>query len=470
VRVKRVRGKKILLLPLIAMFLSVMFMGNPALAAPKTTLYLDPALLPGPGQTGMVGDEFWVSVMIKDAADVWAVQFTVTYAPYVSVLTASEFTEGTFMSDGGTHPTMFFYTVDTFHGEFTAVILRTGAEPRVGASGDGELLTFKFKVIEAGSCPLGIEDSILLNSDGYQISHNTIGGFYQGTSASLIRVNLPDGRKVTAGDTFTICPKVRNDGEEKVNVTVRFDLVRLEDGRQIQIRAGQTYTGGGLGEPLPYEYLYLDEFNEWYYEFTGDPLNALGEPDGLYIEGNADAQWASSYSFEDIDLAGKEIANIWVEGYTRYPNGFTEGVDIDLYGLPAFAWWGSCYGTSDWGWHGTRWIDGESVLQQEPYLADEATLNAAELLIYNYLGDAPDVIQIDSMRLKVEFAAITPVIADTYELLPGQELELPCVTWLSNIDHAGTYELTATIEYTSDFFSWNSWASKQKTLTFWIVP
>lgn len=465
------RGKKILLLSLIAMFLSVMFVGNnPALSAPSTTIYLNPALLPGPGQTGSIGDEFWVSVMIKDAVNVWAVQFTVAYAPYVSVLTASEFTEGTFMSEDGTHPTMAFYTVDAFHGEFTAVILRTGPEPRVGAYGDGELLTFKFKVIKAGSYPITIEDSILLDSDGNQISHKTIDGFYHGNTASLVRVNLPDGRKVTAGDTFTICPKVRNDGDEPLIVRVRLDIARLEDGRQIQLRSGQTYTGGGLGEPLPYEYLYLDEFDEWYYEFTGDPLNVLGEPDGLYIEGNVDAQWASLYSFEDIDLGGKEIADIWVEGYTRYPNGFTEGVDIDLYGLPAFAWWGSCYGTTDWGWHGTRWIDGESVLQQEPYLADEAELNAVQLLIYNFLGDAPDVIQIDSMRLKVEFAAITPVTPPTYEVLPGDLLELDCITWLSNMDHVGTYELTATIEYSQDGFSWNSWESKQKTLTFWIVP
>jgi hypothetical protein len=331
---------------------------------------------------------------------------------------------------------------------------------------------FKISIQEAGESPIDLIDTILLDPEGNMIPHSHNNGFYAGPTASLIRVNLPDGRKVTAGDAFPISAKVRNDGDIPLWVTVRLDISRAEDARKIVIRPGQTYTGGGVGEPLPFEYLYVDEFNEWYYEFNGAATNLFGTPDGNYIEGDANAQWASLFSFEDIALGGREIANIWVETYSRFPNGFTEAVDIDLYGfssVSAFAWWGSSWGTTDWGWVGTRWIDGESVLQQQPELADETELNNVELLVYNYHGDAPDVMQIDSIRLKVEFAAITPVVYDVFEILPGEELELDNVVWLSGLDHVGSYDLTASIEYTSENFHWNSWGSMQKTSFFTIV-
>lgn len=465
------RGKNILWLSLIAMLLSVMMVSiNPTTAAPATTLSLDQDRLPDKG-LGHPGDQYILSVNIDNVENLWAVQFTIKFAPYVSVLVASEIYEANFMSEDGAHATYFTYTTDAFEGTFTVVIMRWGPAPRIGVSGSGTLATFKLTVVEAGESPIDIIDSILLDPEGNYIPTTTSGSYYYGPTARLIRTNLPEGRKITAGQTFPIQAKVKNDGDVPLNVTVRFDILR-EDGRKIVIRAGQSYSGGGLGEPLPFEYLYVDEFNEYYYEFNGDPTNLFGEPDGSYIEGDFDAGWASLYSFEDITLAGREIANIWVEGYTRYPNGATEGVDIDLYGfssVSSFAWWGSCYGTSDWGWHGTRWIDGESVLQQQPELADETELNNVELLVYNYLGDAPDVIQIDGMRLTVEFASIVPVNPPIYEVQPGEELELDPVIWISDLDHVGSYDLTATIEYTSEDFHWNSWGSVQKTSFFWIV-
>jgi hypothetical protein len=452
------------------MLLSVMMVD--VKAPPMTSISVDPDLVPGPGLLGHPGDEYWLSVNIDNAVNVWAVQFTVKVAPYVSVLTVSGLTEGDFMSAGGTHLTFFYYTTDAFAGEYTFVIMRRGPAPRVGASGSGTLAMFKISIQEAGESPIDLIDTILLDPEGNMIPHSHNNGFYAGPTASLIRVNLPDGRKVTAGDAFPISAKVRNDGDIPLWVTVRLDISRAEDARKIVIRPGQTYTGGGVGEPLPFEYLYVDEFNEWYYEFNGAATNLFGTPDGNYIEGDANAQWASLFGFEDIALGGREVANIWVETYSRFPNGFTEAVDIDLYGfssVSAFAWWGSSWGTTDWGWVGTRWIDGESVLQQQPELADETELNNVELLVYNYHGDAPDVMQIDSIRLKVEFAAITPVVYDVFEILPGEELELDNVVWLSGLDHVGSYDLTASIEYTSENFHWNSWGSMQKTSFFTIV-
>jgi hypothetical protein len=463
-----VRGKNILLLSLMAMMLTVMMVGiNPTTAAPATMLSINPDML-----VGHAGDTFDMSVDIANAANVWAVQFTVKVQPYVSVLTASNIFEGNFMNDGG-HLTYFTYTTDAFEGTFTVVIFRMGPLPRVGASGDGTLATFKLFVVESGESPIELMDTILLDPEGNALPHKTSDAFYQGPTARLIRTNMPDGRKVKVGTNFPIAAKVKNEGDIPLTVRVRFDITRLEDSRTIRIYSGQTYSGGGLGEPLPNEYIYVDEFNEWYYEFNGAASNLFGEPDGNYIEGDTNAQWASLFSFEAISLGGREIADIWVETYSRFPNGFTEAVDIDLYGfssVSSFAWWGSSWGSTDWGWVGTRWIGGESVLQQQPELADETELNNVELLVYNYHGDAPDVMQIDSIRLRVDFAAITPVTPPEFVVDPGMELELDPVTWLSAEDHIGTYELTATIEYQSEGFKWNSWGSTQKSMHFWIVP
>jgi len=195
---------------------------------------------------------------------------------------------------------------------------------------------------------------------------------------------------------------VINKGDVPLTVRTRFDIERMEDGRRVQIYSGQNYAGGGLGEPLPFDYIYLDEFNEWYYEWNNPATNALGTPDGSYIEGDANAQWASLYSFEDISLSGREIAYIDIEGYSQYPNGASEGLDIDLYAFTSvqgFAWLGSNYGTETWGWHGVRWTN-DKVTDVVPEVRDEAELNGMELLIYNYYGDAPDVMRVDSMRLR----------------------------------------------------------------------
>jgi hypothetical protein len=461
----RVRGKNILLLSLMAMMLTIMMGVNPTTAAPGTSMAINPSAI-----TGLPGDSFDMSVEIASAVDVWAVQFTVKVAPYVSVLTFSNIQEGDFMNDGGAHPTYFTYTTDSFEGTFTVVILRLGGEPREGASGYGTLATFKLFVVESGESPIDLIEVILLNPEGDPLPVKTHNGFFYGPTARLIRAHLPLGRKVKAGVDFTINAKVKVEAEFEMEVRVRYDITRLEDSRTIRVYAGQTYSGGGLGEPRPFEYLYVDEFNEWYYEWAGDPTNLFGEPDGSYIQGNNNAEWASLYSFEAISLGGREIADITLEGYTQYPNGATDAVDIDVYDVSGgFAWWGSLYGSPSWGWSGVRWTS-DTVLQTSPWLADETTLNDVQVLVYNYHGDAPDVPRLDSMRLKVEFAAITPVEIPQETVPPGIDWEMASVTWLSAEDHIGTYEWTATIEYQTEGFKWNSWGSAQKTGFFWIVP
>jgi hypothetical protein len=468
------RGKNILWIALITvLFSSLLTTAGYVAAAPRPMIFLTPDRLPEhPSAEGVPGDVYDLAINIDNAVNAWAVQVKVKFRPYVSVLTASNFWEGDFMSEGGSWPTVFFASPNIFEGSVTFVIFRLpqGYPPqRPGVSGSGILATFELEVLEAGEGPIDVIETILLDPDGYEMSHETSGSYYHGPFARLLRVNMPDGRKVKAGDEFSISTKVKNEGAIPLNVTVACWIERSDDGRTNVLRPGQTYIGGGLGEPRPFEYLYVDEFSEWYYEWNNPPENLFGEPDGNYIEGDANAEWASLYSFEDITLGPREIADIFLEGYTRYPNGATEAVDIDVYDVTGgFAWWGSLYGSPSWGWSGVRWTS-DSVLTSSPGMADETYLNGVLVLCYNYHGDAPDVVQLDSMRLKVEFSGIVPVAYLTWELAPGEERELPDIIWQSTEDHIGSYSLVANIEYSSEFIKWNSWGSVEKDLHFWIV-
>lgn len=468
------RGKNILWLSLIAMILGTMMVNIGVSPVTNTKLYITPTRIPLADEgLGHVGDSYVMSVNIDNVEDLWAVGFTIKFAPYVSVLVISELYEGTFMSQDG-WPTFFTYSVNAFEGTAGITLLRLPSGPsRIGASGDGILMTFKMTVVEAGDSPIDIVDDILLDSTGSSIDHQSTGSLYYGVTAALIRATVLPGRKVPVGETLYLESKVRNDGDVPLFVRVRHDISRIEDGRVIRLYAGQSYYGGGLGEPRPYEYVYVDEFDEWYYEFDNPPENLLGEPDGSYIESDTNAAWASMFSFEDIELGGMPIADIFLEGYCQYPNGATANVDIDMYdvspgqGIP-FAWWGSLYGGPSWGWVSPRWT-ADSVLTCSPWLADKAAFNDVWILVYNYLGSATDIMRIDSLRLRVEYSTIVPVDPVVFVVNPGEELVLDPVVWLAESEHVGSYEMTTTLEYTDVQFKWNSWASKQKTAAFSIV-
>lgn len=464
------RGKNILWLCLIATLVSTMVVNVGMADKLKAKVKVLPPRIPEkPPDLGHPGEEYYMSIAIEDVADLYAFGFTVKYAPYVSVLVASDVAEGSFLSQGGT--TAFAFKISAFAGTVKVGATLLGTVP--GVSGSGTLMTFKMTVREAGDSPIELVDVGLVDSNGNHLPCDTWGSFYYGATGDLIRASMPDGRAVTVGEATRWETVVRNDGDVPLNVQTRLDFERLDDGRRFTLYAGQNYAGGGLGEPLPYDMVYLDEFNEWYYEWNNPATNALGTPDGAYIEGDANAQWASLYSFEDITLGGREIAYIEIEGYSQYPNGAYEGADIDLYGFSSvqgFAWLGSNYGTDVWGWHGVRWTT-DAVTDVMPELRDEAELNGMELLIYNYYGDAPDVLRVDSMRLIIYYSPITPVVEDRgIWVNPGEELLLPDATINEcTEDMIGKYVVTATMEYTTEGLVWNE-GSKTRTFLFEIKP
>jgi len=471
-----VRGKNTIWLSLIALLLtSLMVSVGPAVTPVKISIL--PSRIPEQaGTLGHLGDSFAMAVEIEGVNDLWSIGVIVKYAPYGRPIVAGMIMEGDFLAQGG-YDTNFATKIDVFKGELKIAVTRklTYGLPVEGASGDGVIVTFVFTVAEAGSTDIEIVEVDMRDSNFDVISpFNTFGSEYYGVEANLVRVNMPDGRNPRVGDPITFAIKAKNFGDLPVTVRARFDLERLEDGRRIKIYSGQNYAGGGLGEPLPFEYLYVDGYSGpagWNNE--GDSM--VGEPDGNYMWADSAYAFSMLYSFEDITLAGREVANVDLYGYTSQPDGST-GWDFDPYVFPWGAWCDSMGGTVNWAWTGGRYYKGGPYDMPEYYLGStvhqEASINMFEVGIENYCPSGPKQL-IDAMRWKIEFSPITPVIIPTYTIGPGMELELdPFTVGTATEDMIGTYVVTATLEYTATGGGETAWpeGTKTRTFTFEIKP
>jgi hypothetical protein len=248
----------------------------------KTELTITPDRYPEqPGTLGHVNDVFYMSVNIKDVTDLYAIGFTINYAPYGRTLTASPVEEGDFLSAGGTVYTGFTYKIDIFAGTIKVGITRLGSVP--GASGSGTVAILKFTVTEAGACPITITDTKLLDSNLDEMDYVTFSSYYYGCTADLIRCNMPDGRNIQVGTPAVFQIRARNDGDVPMTVRTRLEFEREEDGRRIRLYGGQTYYGGYLGAQPPQLELFADGWNIWYEEWNWTQVvenEAVGTGDG----------------------------------------------------------------------------------------------------------------------------------------------------------------------------------------------
>jgi len=495
----RVRGINIVWLSLIAVLLGAMTV-NIGASAGNTKLYIDPSTIPGPGQDGSIGESYVIGVYVDQVTDLWGVGFKIQIAPYASVLTISEIFEGPFLATGWDPspnlPTDFSYTIDLFKGYVYVAIVRLPNPdpevPRMGASGSGLIATFKLTVIEAGQCPVDITEDYMLDSNGFPILHQASGGNYFGPMCSLTRVEVLPGRKVYVGETMTFNTKVKNEGKVPMNVRVRYDIARVEDGRHIKLYTGQRYLGSGLGEDPRHVYLYVNGYTGSYngYGWTNvgnapylDAIDAnITAGTGNYMWADEDGSINGQFDFETYTLGPQDIVDkVILEAYTYGPS-HNDGnpalhLDLDTYarapgGAAPTTWIGSLWTAPSWAWrsplHETR-----TLSDFWPTLKTQAGLDLARIRYVYYWsesGVSHGPAYIDAMRLRVDFAGVDPVEPPVFVIMPGQQLDLTVVTWTAKTEHIGTYDATATIEYTLEGLKWNSWASKQKTFSFSIVP
>jgi hypothetical protein len=294
---------------------------------------------------------------------------------------------------------------------------------------------------------------------------------------------MPDGRHIYVGSEGTFCVKARNDGDVNLAVRARLEFERMEDGRRIRLYSGdngQTYYGGYLGAEPPFTYLYCDGYDGaipgW--DHWGDSPYLDAVEDGNLVNSTVNDAMDAFYTFEDIDLPWSGysvISNVDFYGYTKCaetapdvdPYCFTTAGGVDY----SFMWCDSMGGTTDWAWTGCRYYFG--VYNFPEYygfpLTEEAVDNM-ELLLYNFGGAKG--LQVDALRAKVEFATITPIEVDPVIIGPGEEVELPCITWIATIDHVGKYIVTCYLEY-SELYPDVGWhlkntGEKVSAFSFWV--
>jgi hypothetical protein len=436
------------------MLLSISFVQAAPSTPPK--MFVDPDLVTGLA----VGDIFTVDIKITGARNVYAWGFTLDFAPYLRTLAPISVSEGEFLH-GGPYPwpynTFFSKLVDNFGGKVHLGCTRIGDVP--GQYGDGLLASIQFKVLNAGNSPLDLENTELLERVGTTLesmNHNTWNGFYDGPEVKIVMKEVLPGRKVSLGETLEFRSMIKNTGDIPLYTKVVFDMMR-DDATPVQLAAGQSFSGTG---PELFEYLYVNEYSAFLEGgWTNTPGGVIGTPDGSYAESGTNGAWTSEYGFEDIVLGDRLISRVDMEGYTRYPNGATDAVDIDMYCIQPydymFSWFGSLWGTDEWGWHGPRWVGpDETVDYIVPPCGTEAGLNDLTVLIYNYHGDSPDVIQVDSLRLKVTFSKLAPVSQPVYLIEPNDNLELDNAIWPTTEYDVGKYHCTAYAYYSYDGVWW----------------
>ena len=496
------RGKNILWISLIAVLLATMLTMNVGMAGTPAKLAIEPPRIPThPSDFGHPGDEYEMSVTIDNADNVWSIGFIVDYAPYARPLLVAEVFEGPFMGQDG-YDTSFTKKINVFKGELKIGITRlvTSGKPIAGASGEGVLCTFKFKVVECGDSDYDLTDVEVLEAvpiDEWTyilepLPYNAYGGYYAGCTADLINVQIEGGNTHYVGEDLIINSKGRNDGDSDVCARVRFDIERMEDGRRIKMYSGQNYAGGGLGEPNPCEWHYINgyvggmEDSTWTHTtpVVGDSL--IGDVDGEYAECTTAYGTTGYYTFEPITLSGRVILNIDFFGYTRQPDGSTDW-DLDPYiefyddenNFLGWAWVDSMGGSPTWKWTGGRYYMGDPTYDMPEYYFGktcpagightEEGFNNMLFYIENYCPSGPRQ-AIDAVKVFVEFSPITPVTPPCVTIPPKEEAVMPPATWNAMTEEmVGTYVLTATLEYTCAGAYWVEGA-KTKTKTFKILP
>ncbi len=421
-------------------------------------------------------DEFYVDINVANATDLWTVGFKVDYAPFAKTIIAAEIIKGDFLDQDG-YNTHFVKTIDVLTGTVNIGYTRlpTFLKPNVGANGNGTLATIKFKIVSAGNSPINLVDVDLLDSNGAALLHQTADSAYYGPTAELI-MGSTGKRAKTVGDIQYFGTKIKNLASVPLEVRTHWDMYRVEDGQRLQIYSGQIYSGFG---PIDFEYLYVNEYDPWLeWDWINPGTSLFGPPDGNYAESSIDGAMTSVYGFEDLVLGDRLIGNVILEGYTQYPNGADEGMDIDVYSIdPAmFVWLGSLYGTETWDWGSVRWLD-ETVSERIPATLTEEGLNSLSVLIYNYdPGLTGGPMRVDSLRVKVEFSKFNPVFPESFVIQPEENLELPVAYWTLKSYDTGKWITTLTGEYRytwtdEDGYHTTPWiqAEKVRTYTWWVT-
>jgi hypothetical protein len=365
--------------------------------ASNTKILIDPTV-----STGNPTETFWVDVDIEAVEDLYGWQVKIQYSPATRVIGAISVQQGTFLF--GPDGTAMAYYVDGIRGVVHIGQTILGDWP--GTTGSGQLCRVQFAVTEAGESDLILFETVLLDSNLDEVSHQTRDGSFDGVNTELVMIEI-GARAKDVGQTAEFNAKVRNEDQHSavLGAKARFDFTNTMTGRTTSLWSGQTYQYPPIREPI---YLYVDgytaERQQWT-EVGASPF--LDAPDdGNELIGTANAQQHRWFTFEDFVLGDAIIDYVDLEVYCEGP--YDDHIDYDIY-APGFNWLGSWYGTGAGRiWQSEpRWVADPHASSNYPDLLTEAGINNMEALLYYYDPDGHtagnDII--DCMRLHVVFKA-----------------------------------------------------------------
>jgi hypothetical protein len=310
--------------------------------------------------------------------------------------------------------------------------------------------------LDVGESPLDLTDVETCNSDYvfFHCSVDAMASYYFGPAVIFNDIAFNPGRSVNMKTYDSLCIETmyENTAELPLMVRVRYDITG--NGWWHTFYCGQSYR---TVAPPP-EYLYVNEYIPWlmmWNTYGADPwLDAPG--DGNYVEMGPDGTLAGVWGFDDINLAGRLIDRVILEGYTNAP--YDEGVDFDIYSAFDFGWLGSLYGTGAPAWVGVRWTT-DYVTDVCPWTATESGLNGFMVLGYSYYGTGVGEI-LDCLRLKVEFAKVAPVVPPSDWLLPGEMGSCEGCWILDGMTDKGKFVGKATVQFSLNGATWVSAAKR----------
>jgi hypothetical protein len=365
-----------------------------AQGASNTKILVSPTV-----STGNPGETLWIDIVIEAVDDLYGWQVELSYKAGTRNVGAIAVEEGDFL--WGPDGTAMAYSVDPISGVVNVGQTILGDWP--GNSGGGVLCRIQFAVTEAGESDLILENTVLLDSNLYEISHQTRDGFFDGVNVELVMINI-GARDKHVGDIAEFEVKVQNEDSHSavLNAKARVDVTRMEDGRTTSLWTGQTYEYPPVRDPID---LWVDgytaERQQWGETGVSPFLDAADDGNEIYgISSGDQHRW---FTFEDFTL-GDAIID-YVELYVYCEGPYSEAIDYDIY-APGFNWLGSWYGTGAGRiWQNEpRWVASPIASDNYPDLLTEAGINDMEILIYNYGGAGSGDI-IDAAYLHVVFAS-----------------------------------------------------------------
>ena len=459
------RGKILSLALIVAMFGAFLVgIGH----ASTVTVYCDPAVV-----SGVYEGTFDINVKITGGESVYAWEFRLDYPPYAQQISVIDVIAGDYLGPDQ----MLAKNVNPFDGE--VLVGSTMVGDVEGAYGDGTLATVRFTIIEpAGEFPMDLLSARIFIRVGTEIVEmaqediTRTGSYFIGPTLVMdMNPGEPGTHKgsYVPGKTRRFKTTVTNTGIVPVWARARITTVK-DTGEVLNLYSGQhLYTT----QPRATEYYYVNgftaDYTDWTQTGTSPYANAVG--DGNLVTGNNYCELIGMFDFADISLnPGDIIYRVTLEGMTRSAN---INVDFDVYDQN-FNWIDSLYGTGNWAWHTTRWVD-PVTSNINPSLLTPAGFNAFQVVIHYYSPDGSPMgpAELDALRLKVEYIGLNP-LAVNGQLVPvgAINMRLEDLIWDLWPFNVGTYTTTFVVEYrfgTPDPRFPQYWATTTPTTWTWTV-